>query len=298
MFKRIGLFLITNLAIIIVLSIILSIFNVQPYLTPYGLDYRSLLIFAFIVGFTGSLISLFISKWMAIRAYNIQLITTPKNDAEAWLYTEIQKLARQRNIGMPEVGIYESPEPNAFATGWNKNNALVAVSTALLESMNTDELEGVLGHEISHVANGDMVTLTLIQGVVNTFVIFFARVAAFFVTQLLRRESEQTNDGFVYYGVALVFELIFGILATMIVMWFSRYREYRADAGSAKYVGKERMIDALKRLQQLVERTPEDNRASSFNAMKISGQSRWLTFFSSHPPIQKRIAVLENKDLR
>ncbi|VVC74979.1 Protease HtpX [Aquicella siphonis] len=297
MFKRIALFLATNLAIILVISFILSLFNVQPYLTQYGLNYQSLLIYALIIGFTGSFISLFISKWMAIHAFNIQLIDRPANSAESWLVAEVRKLANQRNIGMPDVGIYQSPEPNAFATGWNKNKALVAVSTGLLQTMNQEEMEGVLGHEISHVANGDMVTLTLIQGVVNTFVIFFARIAAFFVTQFFRRDSdEQAQDGFVYYGVAILFELLFGILATMIVMWFSRYREFRADAGSARYVGKDKMIKALQRLQQLMDKTPEDDRAPAFNAMKISGHNRWLALFSSHPPLEKRIAALEKRN--
>ena len=296
MFKRIGLFLATNLAIIAVISLILSMFNVQPYLTQYGLNYQSLLIYALIVGFTGSFISLFISKWMAIHAFSIHLIEKPSNKAESWLVDKVNTLAQQRNIGMPDVGIYESPEPNAFATGWNKNNALVAVSTGLLQSMDPDEVEGVLGHEISHVANGDMVTLALIQGVVNTFVIFFARIAAFLVTQFLRRDSEQAHDGFVYYGVAILFELLFGILATIIVMWFSRYREFRADAGSAQYVGKTKMIKALRRLQQLTGKIPEDDRAPAFNAMKISGHSRWLSLFSSHPPLEKRIAALKEEN--
>ncbi|KTD09018.1 M48 family peptidase [Legionella gratiana] len=294
MFKRIALFIATNLAIIAVISFILSLFNVQPYLTQYGLNYQSLFIYALIIGFTGSFISLFISKWMAIHAFNIQLIEKPTNDIESWLFSEIGNLARQRNIGMPNVGIYESPEPNAFATGWNKNNALVAVSTGLLQSMNKEEIQGVLGHEISHVANGDMVTLTLIQGIVNTFVIFFARIAAFFVTQFFRRDNEESvGGGFVYYGVALLFELLFGILASMIVMWFSRYREFRADRGSAQFVGKEKMIKALERLQQLVDKTPSDDRAPAFNAMKISSQNGWLTLFSSHPPLEKRIAALQ-----
>jgi len=297
MIKRVALFLITNLGILLVISLILSIFNVQPYLTQYGLNYQTLLVYALIVGFTGSFISLFISKWMAMHAYNIHLIDRPSNEAEAWLVSEVRRLSGQRNIGMPDVGIYDSPEPNAFATGWNKNKALVAVSTGLLQTMNKDELEGVLGHEISHVANGDMVTLTLIQGVVNTFVIFFARIAAFFVTQFFRRDSDEegVQGGLVYYGVAILFELLFGILASMVVMWFSRYREYRADAGSSKYVGKDKMIKALQRLQQLTDKTPQDDRAPAFNAMKISGHHTWLALFASHPPLEKRIEALEKQ---
>lgn len=294
MFKRIALFLATNLAIIIVISIMLSIFNVGPYLTKYGLNYPSLLIYALIIGFTGSFISLFISKWMAIQAFNIKLIEQPSDEVESWLINAVKEMARQRNIGMPEVGIYQSPEPNAFATGWNKNNALMAVSTGLLNAMNKAELEGVLGHEISHIANGDMVTLTLIQGVVNTFVIFFARAAAFLVTQFIHKDDgEEVHGGFVYYGIALLFEIFFGVLATIIVMWFSRHREFRADAGSAKYVGKDKMIMSLQRLQQLMNVTPEDDRAPAFNTMKISEPSRWLFLFSSHPPLEKRIQALE-----
>lgn len=293
MLKRIALFLATNLAIVVVISIILSIFNVQPYLTQHGLNYESLLIYAAVIGFAGSFISLFISKWMAIHAFNIEIIKKPTTEVEFWLIAIVKKLVKQNGIGMPEVGIYQSPEPNAFATGWNKNNALVAFSTGLLASMDQDEIEGVLGHEVSHIANGDMVTLTLIQGVVNTFVIFFARIAAFFVSQFFRRDdSEGMHDGFVYYGVALLFEIFFGILATMIVMWFSRYREFRADAGSAKTVGKEKMIKALERLQQVMNKTPEDDRAPAFNAMKITGHHRWLALFSSHPPLEKRIKAL------
>ena len=294
MFKRIGLFLIANLAIIIVISFILRVLNIEPYLTRHGLNYTSLLVFSAIIGFTGSFISLFISKWMAIHAFNISLIEKPKNESEVLLISQVKKMARQRNIDMPDVGVYESPEPNAFATGWNKNKALVAVSTGLLESMDQDEIEGVLGHEISHIANGDMVTLTLIQGVVNTFVIFFARIAAFLVMQFLRKDSEeQVHDGLVYYGVAFLFEIFFGILATLIVMWFSRYREFRADAGSARYVGKDKMIKALKRLQKIMDKTPEDDRAPGFNTMKISGRHKWAEIFSSHPPIEKRIAALQ-----
>lgn len=294
MFKRIVLFLATNLAIILVISFILSLFNVAPYLTRYGLNYQALLIYAAIVGFVGSFISLFISKWMAIHAFNVQLIEKPTNEAELRLMNEVRALAQKRNIRMPDVGIYESPEPNAFATGWNKNKALVAVSTGLLNAMNEDEIQGVLGHEIAHVANGDMVTLSLIQGVVNTFVIFFARIAAFLVMQFFRRDSDEgIQGGFVYYGVALIFELFFGILASMIVMWFSRYREFRADRGSAQYVGKDKMIKALQRLQQLMDKTPEDARAPAFNTMKISGHKSWLALFSSHPPLEKRIEALQ-----
>ncbi len=295
MFKRIALFLLTNLAILLVISFLLSVFNVRPYLTAYGLDYQSLLIYAAIVGFSGSIISLFLSKFMAKTAYGVQVITEPRNNIEGFLFSTIESLAREMRIGMPEIGIYDSPEPNAFATGWNKHNAIVCVSTGLLNDMKQDELEAVLGHEMAHIANGDMVTLTLIQGVVNTFVIFFARIAAFVVTQFFRRNDEESaGNGFVYYAVAMLFELLFGILATMIVMWFSRYREFRADAGSAKYVGKYKMIRALQRLQQYVN-APVDNRAPALNAFKISDRSRsgLIALFASHPPLEARIAALE-----
>lgn len=295
MLKTIALYLATNLAVIFIISIILSIFNVSPYLTQHGLNYQSLLIFALIVGFTGSFFSLMISKWMAMRAFNIQLITQPKNAVESWLYSSIKQMSQQRGIGMPEIGIYASDEPNAFATGWNRNHALVAVSTGLLNSMSQDEVAGVLGHEISHVANGDMVTMTLLQGVVNTFVIFFARIAAFFVAQFFSRDGEQSEGGGIVYNmVAIFFQLIFGIFATMIVMWFSRHREYRADAGSAQYVGRDKMVHALQRLGQVIPQVPEDDREPAFNTMKIAGYpNHWTELFASHPPIEKRIAALQ-----
>lgn len=293
MFKRIVLFLLTNLAIIAVISILLSIFNIQPYLTKQGLDYENLLIYAFIIGFTGAIISLLLSKWLAKRAYNIHIIEQPKNQTESWLLATVRKLANQAHIGMPEVGIYESAEPNAFATGWNKNKALLAVSTGLLKVMDSQELEGVLGHEVAHIANGDMVTLALLQGVVNTFVIFFARVAAFSVMQFFRRENnDSAKGGFVYYGVAIVFEILFGILATIIVMWFSRYREYRADAGSAKYVGSTKMIKALHKLQTTIE-LPTEEQNPSMEVFKISSRKQILGLFTSHPPIEDRIKALQ-----
>ncbi|MBF0290116.1 MAG: protease HtpX [SAR324 cluster bacterium] len=296
MLKRIGLFLATNVAIIVVISILLSFFNVQPYMTRNGLNYQSLFIYAAIVGFTGAFISLFISKWMAKMAYSIEIIDRPGNRTEEWLFSTVKHLASENGIGMPEVGIYDSAEPNAFATGWNRNSALVAVSTGLLEYMDEDELEGVLAHEVAHVANGDMVTLTLIQGVVNTFVIFFARIAAFLVSQFFRGNDENESSmssSFAYYGIAMLFEILFGILATMIVMWFSRYREFRADSGSADHVGSRKMIKALQKLQRLRE-TPVDPRGKEFATMKISGRHTWMKFFSSHPPLEKRIAALEH----
>ncbi len=292
--KRIGLFLAANLGIIIVVSIILRVLNIEPFLSSKGLNYQSLLVFAAVVGFTGSFISLFISKWMAKKAYSIQLIEQPSSGQEAWLYSKVEDLAKQVKIGMPEVGIYESEEANAFATGWNKNKALVAVSTGLLKHMDEDELEGVLGHEVAHVANGDMVTLALIQGVVNTFVIFFARIAAYFVAQFFSSDEEEGGgvSTLTYLGVSIVFEILFGILASTIVMWFSRRREFRADSGSAQYVGKEKMIKGLKKLQQLHE-LPHDDRSPALASMKISGKTAFMKLFSSHPPLETRIAALQ-----
>lgn len=293
MFKRVGLFILTNIGIIAVISIILSVLNIGPYLNEYGLNYQALMIYALVIGFVGAFISLFISKWMAIHAFSVRIIQKPENAKEAWLLDKVQKLARQRNVSPPDVGIYESPDANAFATGWNKNKALVAVSTQLLNVMDEDEVEGVLGHEMSHVANGDMVTMALIQGVVNTFVIFFARIAAFMVMQFLRKDDDvPIEGGFIYYGVAILFQIIFGILASTVVMWFSRQREFRADKGSAQIVGKAKMIKALQRLKQLENQMPNDDRAPAFDSMKISDGSRWLALFASHPPLEKRIEAL------
>ncbi|MBU2644602.1 protease HtpX [bacterium] len=295
MFKRIGLFLAANLAIIVVISILLRIFNVEPYLTAYGLNYQSLLVFSAIVGFSGALISLFISKWMAKTAYGIHIIDQPGNRTESWLFKRVQELSEQLGIGMPEVGIYESREPNAFATGWNRNSALVAVSTGLLEHMDTDEVEGVLAHEMAHVANGDMVTMTLIQGVLNTFVIFFARIAAFAVSTFLRGDDKEKGgamSGFAYFGMMILFEMLFGILATLIIMWFSRQREFRADAGAARQVGRHKMIDALRKLQS-AQHLPPDARGKALATAKISGYGSVMALFSSHPPLEKRISALQ-----
>ena len=297
MFKRVGLFLVSNLAIIVVISIILRIFNIDPYLTPYGLNYQSLLIFSAIVGFTGAFISLFISKWMAKMAYSIRIIDQPADHVEKWVYQRVERYANQLGIGMPEVGIYESREPNAFATGWNRNKALVAVSSGLIEYMDTDELEGVLGHEMAHVANGDMVTMTLIQGVLNTFVIFLARVAAFAVSTFMRSDNKEEGggmSGLAYFGLMIVFEICFGILASIVIMWFSRRREFKADAGAAKQVGTHKMISALKKLQTL-QPLPPDARGKALATAKISGYGTVMALFSTHPPLEKRIAALESQ---
>lgn len=291
--KRIFFFLLTNLAVIAVVSIIMSVFNVQPYLTSSGLDYKSLLIFASLFGFTGSIVSLFISKWMAKRAFGIRIITQASTSDEQFVVRTIKDLAERSRIGTPEIGIYESPEPNAFATGWNKNNSLIAVSTGLLENLDRDEVEGVIGHEVSHIANGDMVTLALIQGVVNTFVIFFARIAAYAVQTFMSNDEEgEGAGGLAYHLTAIAFEIFFGILASMIVMAFSRHREFRADAGSSGLLGKDKMRRALEKLARLQDGVV-DPRGKEFATMKISDRpSPFLSLFSSHPPIEKRIEAL------
>ncbi len=231
---------------------------------------------------------------MAKTAYGIQSITKPTNATERWLIQRVRELSSRFDIGMPEVGIYQSPEPNAFATGWNKNNALVAVSSGLIDNMNEEELNGVLGHELAHIANGDMVTMTLIQGVVNTFVIFFARIAAFMVSQFFRGNDEEDSPmtGFAYYGIAIVFEILFGILASIIVMWFSRRREFKADQGAADQLGPRYMINALRKLE-LLSGAPVDTRGKSFSPMKISGSNQFFALFASHPPLNKRIEKLQ-----
>lgn len=295
MFKRIALFIATNIAVIALLSIVLNLLGVQPYLTQRGIDYKALLAFAAIFGFGGAIISLLLSKVMAKMAMGVQIIKQPRTQEENWLINTVARIAKQAGVGMPEVGIYNSADPNAFATGWNRNKALVAVSSGMLSSMSPEEIEGVLGHELSHVANGDMVTLTLVQGVVNTFVIFFARVAAFVVAQALSRGDDREGgmSYLVYNLVVIVFQIIFGILASMIVMWFSRHREYRADAGSAKLLGREKMIMALRKLQQCYEKpASKDAEITSIAAFQISAHSKFGRLFASHPPLEDRIKAL------
>ncbi|EEO27117.1 protease HtpX [Oxalobacter paraformigenes] len=288
--KRIFLFLATNLAVILVMSIVLSLLGINRYLYGSGLDLGSLLVFSLVIGFTGSIISLLISKPMAKWSTGAHVITAPSNPTEQWLLNTVQKLSNEAGIRMPEVAVYEG-EPNAFATGAFKNSALVAVSTGLLQSMNHEEVEAVLGHEIAHVANGDMVTLTLIQGVVNTFVIFLARVVGFFVDNLLSRNAENGGGrGIGYFFTVIVCEILFGFLASMIVAWFSRYREFRADAGSAKLLGSSRpMIHALQRLGHMESTDLPKN----MTAMGINSGSRFMSLFATHPPIEKRIEALQ-----
>ena len=289
--KRIVLFLATNLAIVLVLSVVTSLLGVNRWLTANGLNYEALLGFSLIFGFGGSFISLAMSKMIAKWSTGAQILKEPRNSSEMWLLQTVERQARAAGIGMPEVAIYEAPEPNAFATGMNKNNALVAVSTGLLRSMSQEEVEAVLGHEISHVANGDMVTLTLIQGVVNTFVIFMARVIGYVIDQAVfrRNSDENSGPGFGYMITVMVLEVLFGILASMIVAWFSRQREFRADAGGAHLAGKRKMIAALQRLQQA---HAPSSLPQQMTAMGISG-GQLAKMFSSHPPLEERIAALQ-----
>jgi heat shock protein HtpX len=286
--KRVALFLMTNLAVVLVLSVVTSLLGVNRWITANGLNYESLLIFCAIFGFGGAFISLAMSKWVAKRSTGARVITQPQNSAEMWLLQTVERQARAAGIGMPEVAIFDAPEPNAFATGMSKNNALVAVSTGLLRTMNQDEVEAVLGHEVAHVANGDMVTLTLIQGVVNTFVMFLARVIGYAIDRALSGNRESSGPGFGYMITVMVLEVLFGILASMIVAWFSRQREFRADAGGAHLAGKRKMIAALQRLQAGAPSSLPENMA----AMGIAG-GRLAKMFSTHPPLEQRIAVLQ-----
>jgi len=287
--KRIFLFLATNLAILVVLSIVVQVLGLDRYLGARGGSLGGLLMFAAVFGFGGSFISLAISKWMAKRAMGVQVIEQPRNSTEIWLVATVRQQAQAAGIGMPEVGVFDSPEPNAFATGPNRNNALVAVSTGLLQRMNQDEVEAVLGHEISHVANGDMVTLTLIQGVVNTFVIFLSRIIGNLVDRTVFRS--ENGRGPAYFISVLVSEIVLGILASIIVAWFSRYREFRADSGGARLAGKEKMISALQRLKAAHEPLPAQ--FAAFGISSGDGPSGFKRLFLSHPPLDERIAALQ-----
>jgi heat shock protein HtpX len=288
--KRIALFLITNLAVILVLSITARILGVDRFMTQNGLDLSMLLAFSALIGFGGAFISLAMSKTMAKMSTGARVIENPRSGTELWLYETVKRQAQMAGIGMPEVAIYDAPDMNAFATGMNRNSALVAVSTGLLSNMSKDEVEAVLAHEVSHVANGDMVTLTLIQGVVNTFVIFLARVIGYLVDSFLRRnDSESTGPGIGYYVTSIIAEIVLGILASVIVMWFSRQREFRADAGGAALAGREKMISALDRLRMGTAPSQLPNEMAAFGINSGGGLAR---FFMSHPPLEERIAAL------
>ena len=288
--KRIFLFLATNLAIILVASITLSLLGVDSVLAENGvdLDLRSLLIFAAVFGFGGSFVSLAMSKWIAKRSTGAQVIEQPSNQMEQWLVDTVRRQAKQAGIGMPEVAIFPSPDPNAFATGMSKNSSLVAVSTGLLNHMDKGEVEAVLGHEIAHIANGDMVTLALIQGVVNTFVIFLARIIGHTVDRVIFKNEQ--GHGIAYFVTSFIAEIVLGILASTIVAWFSRQREYRADAGGASLAGREKMIAALERLKMNSPQPLPDQLAAFGIAGDMGGAFKKL--FMSHPPLDERIEAL------
>jgi heat shock protein HtpX len=286
--KRIVYFLVTNLAIVLVLSITMRILGVEPYLNANGLDLGNLLAFAAIMGFGGAFISLAISKWSAKRMSGAVVIQEPQTLTEIWLMKTVRVQADIAGIKMPEVAVFDSPEVNAFATGMTKNSALVAVSSGLLNAMSKDEAEAVLAHEVSHIANGDMVTLTLIQGVVNTFVMFFSRVIGYTVDKVIFKTEKGTGPAF--FITMIIAELLLGVLATMVVMWFSRQREFRADAGAARLSSAKKMIAALQRLQAVHEPSvlPKQMVASGI----AGGQANWTSLFASHPSLSARIAAL------
>ena len=287
--KRIVLFLLTNLAIVLTMSVVLSLLGVGNYVTPYGLDIESLAIFSLVWGMGGAFISLQMSRWIAKRATGVRLIDGTSGDAENdWVYATVARLTTQANLPMPEVGVYDSPEVNAFATGPSKSRSLVAVSSGLLRAMRKDEVEGVLAHEVAHIANGDMVTMTLLQGVMNAFVMFFARLIAF---ALARGGREDERGGGVNYMVVFMLEIVLGILGSMVTAWFSRQREFRADRGAATLAGRDRMIAALQRLAG--NREMVDTSHEALATLKINGTRGWMVFFSTHPPLEARIAALQ-----
>ena len=289
--KRVILFVLTNLAVMVVLGIVVRVLGLDRFITANGLNLGGLLAFSAVIGFLGAIVSLLMSKPMAKMSTGARVISHPENPTEQWIVGTIERQAQKAGIGMPEVAIYEGA-PNAFATGAFKNSALVAVSTGLLESMSKEEVEAVLAHEVSHIANGDMVTLTLIQGVVNTFVIFLARIVGYAVDSFLRRDSESSGPGIGYMVTSFVCEILFGFLASMIVAWFSRQREFRADAGSAALLGSNRpMINALARLGGI----EAGELPKSIQAAGITEKGGIMALFASHPPIEARIAALQQR---
>lgn len=291
---RIGLFLLTNLAVLFIASITLSLLGVDHYLQGSELNLTSLLIFCAVFGFSGSLISLFISKWMAKRSTGTRIIEQASTAQEKWLVDTVAELAQKANIGMPEVGIFPAPESNAFATGWNKNKALVAVSEGLLQRFSRDEVRAVMAHEIGHVANGDMITLSLIQGVVNTFVMFFARIFGHFVDRVILKNERGHGIGF--YIATFVAEMVLAVLASIIVMKFSRYREFRADEAGARLADKSSMIGALNRLLSEQKAQVPSSMPDTFQAFGISSgfKKTMGKLFMTHPPLEERIHALQN----
>jgi heat shock protein HtpX len=292
--KRIFLFILTNLAIVATLSIVVSLLGLDRAITDQGLDIGALALFCFVWGMGGAFISLQMSRWIAKRATGVKLVDgrTGNQDLD-WLYATVRRLTQQANLPMPEVGVYDSPEVNAFATGPSRSRSLVAVSHGLMRSMRREEVEGVLAHEVAHIANGDMVTMTLLQGVINAFVMFAARVVAHLMTRT--SDGRQGNGGGMYFLIVIVLQIVFGILGSLITSWFSRQREFRADHGGATLAGRDRMIGALRRLQ--ANRELVDTRHEALATMKINGAGRWMVFFSTHPPLEVRIRALEQARL-
>jgi heat shock protein HtpX len=290
--KRIFLFVVTNLAVVAVISVTLRLLGVDRWVSETGaIDFNALLVLSAVIGFSGSIISLLMSKWSAKRMVGAQVIEHPADPTERWLVETVRRQADAAGIGMPEVAIYDAPDVNAFATGWNRNNALVAVSTGLLHSMGRDEAEAVLAHEVSHVANGDMVTLALIQGVVNTFVIFFAKLFGYFVDRVLLKNDGRDGPGIGMFVAEIAAQLVLGVLASTIVMWFSRQREFRADAGGAALAGREKMIAALERLKVNHEQATLPEQMAAFG---ISGGKGFSRLFMTHPPLDERIEALRS----
>ncbi len=288
--KRIVLFILTNIAVLVVINIVLRLLGVDRVLDQSGgINFSALMVMSTVIGFSGSIISLLMSKWMAKRSVGAQVIENPQDPTERWLVDTVRRQAQAAGIGMPEVAIYDAPDVNAFATGWNRNSALVAVSTGLLHSMSKDEAEAVLGHEISHVANGDMVTLALIQGVVNTFVVFFSRLIGILVDRVLLKNDPRNGPGIGAFVAQIAAQIVLGILASMIVMWFSRQREFRADAGGANLAGRQKMINALERLKVNHEQAVMPQNMA---AMAISSQGGFSRLFMTHPPLDERIEAL------
>ncbi len=288
--KRIFLFVLTNLAVLVVINITLRLLGVDRILDQSGgINFSALRVMSAVIGFSGSIISLLMSKWMAKMSVGAQVIENPQDPTERWLVETVQRQAQIAGIGMPEVAIYDAPDVNAFATGWNRNAALVAVSTGLLHSMSRDEAEAVLGHEISHVANGDMVTLALIQGVVNTFVVFFSKIIGILVDRVLLKNDPREGPGIGAFVAEIAAQIVLGILASMIVMWFSRQREFRADAGGANLAGRQKMIAALERLKMNHEQAVMPQNMA---AMAISSQGGFTRLFMTHPPLEERIEAL------
>jgi heat shock protein HtpX len=292
--KRIFLLIATNFAVLTLLSLVIQIFGIDQWLAERGQNYQALLIISAVFGFGGAFISLLISKWMAKMSMRVRVITQPSNEAEHWLVNTVRSHAQKAGIGMPEVGVFDSPDPNAFATGASRNAALVAVSTGLLHNMRRDEVEAVLGHEVAHVANGDMVTLTLIQGVLNTFVIFLARIIGSLVDSATRGNNDSRGVGMGYFMTVMAAQLVLGFLASMIVAWFSRRREFRADAGGAELAGTASMIGALAALKRAhtPSQLPESMKAFGINSERPGALQKLLM---SHPPLDERIAALEQR---